>query len=143
MCAAPENSMSLIERLGPLLGRILIGLLFIPSGLSKMGNLTGTAGYIASKGLPAPSALAVLTVIVEVLVGIALVIGWKARWAALILCVFSIVSAFLFHNFWAAPQAEQMGQMINFYKNLAIAGGLLFVAAFGPGPLSVDSRQPV
>lgn len=132
--------MSVVEKFGPLLGRILIALLFIPAGVSKIGGFAGTVGYIASKGLPLPQVAAAGTIVVEVLVGLALLIGFKARWAALILALFTLVAAFLFHNFWAVPADQQMMQSINFFKNLAIVGGLLFVAANGAGPLSLDNK---
>lgn len=132
--------MPVVEKFGPLLGRILIALLFIPAGISKIGGFSGTVGYIASKGLPLPQVAAAGTIVVEVLVGLALLIGFKARWAALILAMFTLAAAFLFHNFWAVPAEQQMMQSINFFKNLAIVGGLLFVAANGAGPLSLDSK---
>lgn len=132
--------MPVLDKFGPLLGRILIALLFIPAGMSKISGFAGTVGYIASKGLPMPQVLAAGTIVVELLVGLALLIGFKARWAALILAVFTLLAAFLFHNFWAMPPEQQQMQSINFFKNLAIVGGLLFVAAFGAGPLSLDSK---
>jgi putative oxidoreductase len=133
--------MSVVEKFGPLLGRILLALLFIPAGVSKIGGFSGTVGYIASKGLPLPQVAAAGTIVVEVLVGLALLIGFKARWAALILALFTLVAAFLFHNFWAVPADQQMMQSINFFKNLAVVGGLLFVAANGAGPLSLDNKS--
>lgn len=133
--------MSVVEKFGPLLGRILIALLFIPAGVSKISGFAGTVGYIASKGLPLPQVAAAGTIVVEVLVGLALLIGFKARWAALILALFTLLAAFLFHNFWAMPADQQMMQSINFFKNLAIVGGLLFVAANGAGPLSLDNKS--
>jgi putative oxidoreductase len=123
-----------------LVGRILLAIIFITSGFNKIGGLDGTTGYIASKGLPMPQVLAILAIIIELGGGILLVIGWKARWAALALAVFCLASAFLFHNFWAMPEAQKAAQSIQFWKNITIAGGMLMVFAFGPGRLSVDRR---
>lgn len=130
--------MSFFRQFGPLLGRILIALLFIPAGISKIAGFSGTAGYIASKGLPLPEVAAAGTIVVEVGVALALLVGFKARWAALILALFTVVAALLFHNFWTYPADQQMAQQINFFKNLAIAGGLLFVVGFGAGPKALD-----
>jgi len=124
-----------------LVGRILLGLIFVLSGFAKISGFDGTAGYIASKGLPLPQLLAALTIVVELGGGLALMAGLYTRQAVIALAGFSLLTAVVFHNFWAAPQAEQMGQQINFMKNLAIAGGMLVLAAFGPGRLSVDARR--
>jgi putative oxidoreductase len=133
--------MTLVEKFGPLLGRILIALLFIPAGINKITGFSGTVGYIASKGLPLPQVAAAGTIVVEVAVGLALLVGFKARYAALILAAFTVVASVLFHNFWAMPEAQKMMQQLMFTKNFAIVGGLLFIAAFGAGPLSVDNRR--
>ncbi|MFN4310234.1 MAG: DoxX family protein [Ferrovibrio sp.] len=133
--------MTAIEKFAPLLGRILIALLYIPAGINKIGGFQGTVGYIASKGLPLPQVAAAGTIVVEVAVAAALLVGFKARYAALVLAAFTFVAAVIFHNFWAVPAEQVMMQQIQFFKNLAIVGGLLFVAAFGAGPLSLDSRK--
>jgi putative oxidoreductase len=130
--------MNAIERLGPLAGRVMMAALFIPSGFSKLAGFQGTVGYIASKGLPLPQLGAVAAIVVELLVAAALLLGWRTRWAALILVLFTLAAAVLFHDYWAAPPEQKMMQAINFWKNVAIAGGLLFVAAHGPGPYAVD-----
>jgi putative oxidoreductase len=130
--------MNAIERLGPLAGRVMMAALFIPSGFSKLAGFQGTVGYIASKGLPLPQLGAVAAIVVELLVAAALLLGWRTRWAALILMLFTLAAAVLFHNYWGVPPEQKMMQAINFWKNVAIAGGLLFVAAHGPGPYAVD-----
>jgi len=130
--------MNAIERLGPLAGRVMMAALFIPSGFSKLAGFQGTVGYIASKGLPLPQLGAVAAIGVELLVAAALLLGWRTRWAALILMLFTLAAAVLFHDYWAVPPEQKMMQAINFWKNVAIAGGLLFVAAHGPGPYAVD-----
>ena len=121
-----------------LVGRILLAALFIISGFGKIGGFEGTAGYIASKGLPMPQVLATLTILVELGGGILLAIGWKARWAALAIAVFTLLAAFLFHNFWTVSGPERMGEFNNFWKNISIVGGMLMAVAFGPGRYSVD-----
>lgn len=121
-----------------LVARILLAAIFIMSGINKIGGFEGTVGYIASKGLPMPQVLAALTIFIEVVGGIMLVVGWKARWAALAIGAFTLLAAFLFHNYWAMPAEQKMQQMQSFWKNLAIAGGMLMVVAMGPGRLSVD-----
>jgi putative oxidoreductase len=124
-----------------LVGRILLGLIFVLSGFGKLTGFAGAAGYIASKGLPAPSVLAVLTIIVELGGGLALIFGFMTRWAALALAVFTLLAAFIFHNFWAAPADQVMMQNIQFMKNLAIVGGMLTVVGLGAGGLSVDAKR--
>lgn len=121
-----------------LVGRILLAAIFVTSGFDKIGGFEGAVGYIASKGLPMPQVLAVLSIAVELGGGILLVIGWKARWAALAIAVFTLLAAFLFHNYWTYPAAERMTQYLNFWKNLSMAGGMLMVFALGPGRYSVD-----
>ena len=123
-----------------LIGRLLLAYLFIPAGLGKISGFAGTAGYIASKGLPMPEVGAVLAILAELGCGILLLIGFKTRWAALALAVFTLAAAFFFHNYWAVPAEQVMAQRINFNKNLAIAGGLLLLAAFAAGAFSVDGR---
>ena len=121
-----------------LAGRVAVALLFILSGFGKLAGFAGTAGYIASKGLPMPEALAAIAVVAELGGGLALAIGWKTRWVAVGFVVFLAVITPIFHNFWAVPEAQYMAQRINFLKNLSILGAMLLLAAFGPGRLSAD-----
>lgn len=121
--------------------RVLLALMFVLSGFSKLADLSGTAGYIASAGLPAASVLAVMAVLLEVVGGLALIVGFQARWAALALALFTVMASVLFHNFWAMPAEQQFMQQLMFMKNLAVTGGLLFVAAMGAGPASFDARR--
>jgi len=122
-------------------GRVLLALIFIVAGFGKLTGLEGTAGYIASKGLPMPSLLAFGAGVLELVGGIALAIGFQARWSALALAVFTLVATFIFHNYWAMPAEQQMIQQLMFMKNLAITGGLLLVFSLGAGPASVDARR--
>ena len=131
-----------LHRYGPVVGRILIAFIFIFAGIGKMTGFEGTAGYIASKGVPLPQLAAIAAILVELGGGILLVIGWKARWAATTMLVFTAMTALLFHNFWAVPADQAQNQMIHFMKNISIMGGLLFVVVHGSGSISVrdDSR---
>ena len=121
-----------------LIGRILLGSIFVISGWLKLVGFAGTAGLIGSKGLPMPEILAAGSVLIELGGGLALVTGVKARWAALAIALFTVVITPIFHNFWAAPAAQAMIQQINFEKNVAIIGGMLMVIAFGLGRYSFD-----
>jgi putative oxidoreductase len=124
-----------------LIGRVLLAVMFLLAGISKFGGLEGTAGYIASKGLPLPQVLAVGTAVLEVGAAVLLIVGWQARWAALALAAFTLLATVLFHNYWAMPAAQQTMQQLMFMKNLAIVGGLLAVFAYGAGALSLDGRR--
>jgi putative oxidoreductase len=127
-----------VSNAAALVGRILLAALFIKSGIGKIGGFEGTVGAIASKGLPLPQIAAILTILVELGGGILLAVGFKARWAALVIGLFTIAAGIIFHNYWAVEGAARMGQEINFWKNISITGGMLMVFAFGPGRYSVD-----
>jgi putative oxidoreductase len=118
------------------LGRILLAALFLMSGLAKLGAAAATTAYIASTGLPFPSLLYALTLVVEIGAGVLLLIGFQARAAAAVLALFTVAAAILFHSNFA-----DQNQMIHFLKNIAIAGGLLQVAAVGAGRFSLDARR--
>lgn len=122
-------------------GRVLLALMFILAGFSKLGNIEGTAGYIASGGLPMASVLAVVVGLLELVGGLAIAVGFQARWAALALGLFTIAASLLFHKFWAVPAEQVMVQQLMFMKNLSVAGGLFIVAALGAGPASLDARR--
>jgi putative oxidoreductase len=119
-----------------LLGRVLLSIIFILSGFGKLTAIGGTAGYFASMGIPASTVVAVLVGLLELLGGLAVLLGFRTREAAWALAIFTIASAFVAHMNWA-----DMMQLINFQKNLALAGGFLVLAAFGPGSISVDARR--
>ena len=124
-----------------LIARILLALMFVLAGLSKFGNLSGTAGYIGSKGLPLPMLLAIATAVLEVVGGLAIVVGYRARISGLVLALFTLLASLLFHDFWSLPADQQMVQQLMFMKNVSVAGGLLLLAAFGAGGLSLDARR--
>lgn len=120
----------------PALGRLLMSVIFLLSGLQKLGTHEATVGYIASQGLPFPDIAYFVAVAVELGGGVLLLVGYQARFAAAVLAVFCIATAFGFHNDFG-----NQGQMINFLKNITITGGLLQVVAFGAGTLSLDHRR--
>ena len=126
-----------------LVARILMASIFISAGFSKVFGFDGVTAYIASKGLPMPMIIAGLTVALEILGGLAIIVGYKARIAGLLLGLFSILAAFIFHNFWAFPPEQVYLQNIMFMKNLSMAGGLFLLAVFGAGGYSVDARLDV
>ncbi|MGM9490898.1 DoxX family protein [Ideonella sp. YS5] len=134
------NPSASTQNLLAFLGRALIALLFIPSGFSKLTGFAGLVGYIASKGVPLPEVCAAIAIAAELGLGVLLLVGWQARWAALGLAIFVVVITPIFHNFWAVPEAQKMMQMQNFFKNLAAVGGLLAFVAYGPGGYSVDGK---
>jgi len=124
-----------------LIGRVLLSLMFILSGFGKLTNIEGTAGYIASSGLPLATALAVIVGLLELFGGLAILVGFHARWAALALALFTLAASLLFHNFWALPADKAFMQQLMFMKNLSVAGGMFIVAALGAGPMSFDARR--
>lgn len=128
---------NLLKQFGPLAGRVLIALIFIVSGFGKIAGFAGTSGYMASKGLPLVPVLLVLTIIVELGGGLMVLLGIKARWASTALLLFMIPVTLIFHPFWAVDAASAQMQQIMFLKNLAIMGGLLYIAAFGAGRYSL------
>lgn len=124
-----------------LVGRLLLAVLFVPAGFNKIGGFEGTVGYITSAGLPAPTLAAIVAIVVELLGGLALVFGFGTRLAALALALFTLVAAFGFHAYWAVPAEQQFIQQLFFFKNIAITGGLLVLAAFGAGAWSIDGKR--
>ena len=125
--------MNTIQSLSAPTGRVLLALIFVMSGLNKIGSFTGTQAYMESVGVP--GILLPVVIAVEVLGGLAVMLGWHTRIAAFLLAGFSLLSAFLFH----ADLGDQM-QMIMFMKNLGLAGGFLILVAQGAGAYSVDAR---
>ncbi|MEO7548878.1 MAG: DoxX family protein [Ramlibacter sp.] len=122
-------------------GRALIALLFIPGGFGKIAGFAGTVGYIASKGVPFPALCAAIAIAVELGLGLLLLVGFQARWAALGIAIFTFVITFIFHNFWGVPAEQVMQQQQAFFKNIAVVGGLLTIVAWGAGGWSLDGRK--
>ena len=124
-----------------LVGRILLAYLFIPAGFAKIGGFAGSVVYAASVGMPLPEVGVAVGLVVELLGGILLLVGWQTRWTAAALAFFTLVAAVMFHAYWALPADQAMMQQIMFNKNLAITGGLLAYVAFGAGAWSVDGKR--
>ena len=117
-------------------GRVLIAAIFVLSGFSKIADPASALGYIGMSGLPFPKLALGVAILVEVVGGIALILGYRTRLVALALAVFSLATAAFFHS-----TLGDQNQFIHFFKNIAMAGGLLQVVAFGPGPIALDSRR--
>jgi putative oxidoreductase len=126
--------MTAIQTLSAPLGRVLLSLIFIVSGIGKIGAYAGTQSYMDSMGVP--GMLLPLVIALEVLGGLAIVLGWQARIVAFLLAGFCLLSAVLFH----ADLGDQ-GQQIQFLKNLGLAGGFLLIVAHGAGAWSLDGRR--
>ncbi len=123
-----------------LLARILLMILFVLSGWSKLSGFEGTVGYMTSLGAPAPMLAAAVAVIMELLVGILLILGFYTRPLALLFALFVLGTALLGHPFWNMVEPERSANMTQFLKNLAIVGGLLLLALTGAGRFSLDRR---
>lgn len=136
----PMTICNMVKDYGPVIGRLMLALIFILSGFNKITGWDGTLQYMSSKGLPLTEVLLGLTILIELGGGLLIAAGWYARWAALAVFLFIIPTTLVFHNFWTFEGMERQMQMIQFLKNLAIMGGLLYVVAFGSGKFSV--RDP-
>ncbi|MCM1983496.1 DoxX family protein [Lyngbya confervoides] len=124
-----------MERYIPLVARFFLSVIFLRSGIFKILDFSGTQAYMASKGIPETltATLLVLTIGVELVGGCSVLLGYRARWGALALCLFLIPATLIFHTNFA-----ENAQTIQFFKNVAIFGGLLMVYANGSGALSID-----
>jgi len=121
-----------------LLARVFIAALFLVAGTRKLLTYTATVGYFAKLGFPASEAIAVLAIVIEIGGGLMLATGWRTRWAARLLVVFVAVATAMAHRFWQFEPAQFANQLNHFLKNIAIVGGLIFVATFGPGRTALD-----
>ena len=119
-----------------LLGRILLAVIFLLSGFGKLTAISGTAAYFGAMGLPVPTVTAVVVGLIELLGGLAVLVGFQTRIAAWVLAVFTIATALVAHTGWA-----DQNQMIHFLKNVAITGGFLLLASSGAGAYSIDAKR--
>lgn len=117
----------------PLIARVSIAAIFLLSGVAKLTAPAGTIGYIASAGLPLPEVGYAIALLVEIVGGLLLVVGYRTRLVAAALALFTVAAAVFFHN-----ALGDQNQFIHFFKNIAIAGGLLQIVAYGAGRLSFD-----
>ena len=134
MSKSIQNSLTLASRL-------LFVVFFLPAGIGKLTGFAGTVGYIASAGLPLPTLGAIMALTVEILGSLALLAGFGTRLAALILAVFTLVASVFFHAYWAVPADQAFVTQLLFFKNIAVVGGLLALAANGAGAWSLDARH--
>ena len=133
--------MEIVRMYGPLVGRVLLALIFIIAGFGKITGFEGTVGYMQAYNMPMTQVLAVIAIIIELGGGIMIALGWKARLAAAAIFIFVLIASFVFHAFWAVPADQAQLQNIMFMKNLAIMGGMLYIIVYGSGPLSVDKNR--
>ncbi|HVO00559.1 MAG TPA: DoxX family protein [Candidatus Cybelea sp.] len=122
-------------RFMPLLGRILIAVLFLPSGFEKVTKFQANIDYTAQHGLPVPAGAVGIAIVIELLGGLLLLVGYQTRLVAAIIAFYCLVAAFGFHH-----NFSDANEQIHFMKDLAIAGGLMQIVYFGAGPMSVDAR---
>ena len=121
-----------------LIARILMVVLFVLFGWKKLTGFDATVGYMTHADLPLPQVAAAIAVIMELVVGLAIAVGFYTRPLALLLALYTLATAVIGHHYWTMSGAEQYGNMINFYKNVSIAGAFLLLAAVGPGRYSLD-----
>jgi putative oxidoreductase len=124
----------MVQKVGFLMGRILLSAIFLMSGLGKLTNFTGTQQYMANYGMPMTKFFLICAIILEIGGGLSILLGYRAKWGALALVIFLIPATLIFHTRFS----DQI-QMIMFMKNLAIMGGLVLIASQGAGPLSIDA----
>ena len=125
-----------VSDIAPFIGRVFIAAIFLLSGFSKLANPAGTIGYIQSAGLPLPEFALAVAIVVEIVGGLLLIAGYRTKLVAAALAIFSLAAAFGFHF-----QLADQNQFIHFFKNVAMAGGLLQIVAFGAGRVSLDNRR--
>jgi len=129
-----------LDRYGTLAARVLMSQIFLISGVMKIMDPAGTMAQMESRGMFWVPFFLVAATAVELAGGLSLLLGYKARLGAMLLFLFLIPVTFTFHNWWTYEPEEQREQMFFFLHNLTLMGGLLYVIALGPGPLSIDRR---
>ncbi len=123
-----------------LIARILLMMLYVIFGWNKVVGFSGTVAYMATVGVPLPLVTAGIALFMEFVVGLAIVVGFYTRPLALLLAIYTVGAAVIGHQFWNMVDPDRAASMINFYKNVSIAGGLLLLCITGPGSYSIDKR---
>ncbi|MDF0605763.1 DoxX family protein [Neisseriaceae bacterium TC5R-5] len=123
-----------------LLARILLMMLFVLFGWSKLTGFAGTVDYMNHVGAPLPTLAAIIAVVMEFFVAILLILGYYTRPLALLMALYTLGTGLIGHPYWTMQGAEQYANMINFYKNISIAGGLFLLAAVGPGKYALNQK---
>ena len=133
--------MSISELISPLVGRVILGWFFISEALSYGRQWEGTIQLMMLKDVPAPALLLALGIVVMLIGGLSLLLGFQARHGALLLFAFTIAASVLMHPYWRIENASARSDDYEiFVRNIAIAGGLLMIMGLGSGPLSLDNR---
>jgi putative oxidoreductase len=137
-----DKLMKLLETSSAVIGRLLLGLYFILPGLQKIDNYEGTTRYMQSFSVPAADALLPITIVLQIVLGIAVIIGYKTKIAAFLLAGMTLVISLYMHSFWNLPDsAVVIHETQNFIKNMAIMSGLLILAGRGAGQYSIDNKM--
>ena len=124
-----------------LASRLLLAALFLPAGIGKLTGFAGTVAYVAAAGLPLPTLGALAALVVEIGGSLALLAGFGTRIAALVLALFTLGASMFFHAYWSVPADQAFVTQLLFFKNIAVVGGLLVLAAQGAAGWSMDARR--
>jgi len=133
--------MSIAERISPLVGRLLFVWYFGAQAIGWSDDWAASVAYFTLKGVPAPSVLLALVIVIQVLGAISLLLGFRAKQGALMLFAFEIAAAMMFHDYWTLTGGAREATFELFARNLAIAGGLLMIVGLGAGPFAMDNAN--
>jgi putative oxidoreductase len=123
-----------------LLARLMLASLFLVAGIRKLLGVAAAAGYLTKLGFPMPEVMVWVAIVIEIGGALLLILGWQTRRVAWLLILFVAIATAMAHRFWEFDAAQYNNQLNHFLKNLAVIGGFLYVAVFGPGTISVDER---
>ncbi len=133
---------NLTQGIVTVLGRVLLSAIFLMSALgNKIPKFQDVAGYMSSEGVPTPQLMLVGAIVFLIAGSLSVILGYKARWGAVLLIIFLVLATYYFHDFWTFSDAqERQMQMIQFMKNMALTGAMLMIVGQGAGPLSLDEK---